>query len=116
MGGIQGVFQWGIEEKVIFTFVNLQLYVSYVPGAKNPWSTMGSKLQFLLWRGKEGSGNLKESEAEKGIVRKSGWASWRSQCFLEGLKNCFILELAQGALRLLGSVLGQTKHFSVFLA
>lgn len=76
---------------------------------------MGSKLQFLPWRGTEGSGNLKESEGEKGTVRKSGWASWRSLCFPVGPKDCFVLELSHGSLRLLGSVLGQTKHFSEFL-
>lgn len=96
MDGIQGVFPGGMEKKVIFTLVNLQLKCSWFKKVKSIWS-MGSKLQFLPWRGTEGSGNLKESEGEKGAVRKSGWASWRSPCFLVGPKNCFVLELSHEA-------------------
>lgn len=34
----------------------------------------------------------------EGNMSKSGWACWRSQCFPEGPKNCFILELSHEAL------------------
>lgn len=77
----------------------------------------GSKLQFLPQRGAEGARDSKKGEGETGNRRKSGWASWRSQCFLEGPRNCFILERVHEALEAPEFSVGPPiKHLPEFLA